>query len=167
MKRALIPMACLALTIVAVSGCKTTGSSNPDSLIGKSLTFTTAEPAPAQFDAWTFFWSYPAIEKFDADLQYVVLCEGEAPYVHDCGTPRPGGSVRSDFWRAMFEDMGKPDRDLISPFHGKHITVVFRATKGRLRFPNHGIGGFAFYKNGADGKADRKNPIKQIQAVLK
>lgn len=167
MKRVLLTIVCLALVITTMPGCRTTGSGDSRKLIGKSLAFTTSEPAPAQFDAWTFFWSYPSLERFDSDLEYVVLCEGELPYVHDCGMPSPGGGVRSDFWRTMFKDMGEPDRDLISPYHGKHITVVFRATKGRLRFSSHGMGGFAFYKNGEDGKADRRNPIKQIEAVLK
>ena len=166
MRRTMVRVACLALVFV-VTGCTTTSSKDSAALIGKSLTFTTAEPAPAQFDSWTFFWSYPSLEKFDADLEYVVLCEGREYYVHDCGMTSPGGSVRSDFWKTMFKDMGKPDKDLITPFYGKHITVVFRATKGRLRFSDYGMGGFAFYKAGKNGKADRNNPLKQIEAVLK
>ena len=166
MRKTMILMSCLALVLV-VTGCATTGSNDSAALIGKSLTFTTSEPAPAKFDSWTFFWSYPALEKFDADLEYVVLCEGKEYYVHDCGMPSAGGSVRSDFWKTMFKDTDQPDRDIITPFHGKSITVIFRATKGRLRFSDYGIGSFAFYKTGKDGRADRKNPLKQINAVLK
>jgi hypothetical protein len=166
MKKIMVLTACLALTFV-IAGCTTTGSKDSALLIGKSLAFDTAEAAPAQFDSWTFFWCYPSLEKFDSDLEYVVLCEGKEYYVHDCGMTSPGGSVRSDFWKTMFKDSDRPDKDLITPFHGKNITVVFRATKGRLRFPAHGVGGFAFYKTGKDGKTDRKNPLKQIEAVLR
>ena len=166
MRKVTVTLACLTL-VFGITGCTTTGPTESATLIGKSLAFTTAEPAPAKFDSWTFFWSYPELEKFDADLEYVVLCEGKEYYVHDCGMVSPGGSARSDFWKTMFKDMGKPDRDLITPFHGKNITVVFRATKGRLRFSDYGIGGFAFYKSDKNGKADRKNPLKQIQAIRK
>ena len=165
MRKAMVLMVCLALVFI-ITGCTTTDPKEPTSLIGKSLTFTTAEPAPAQFDSWTFFWAYPALERFDADLEYVVLCEGKEHYVHDCGMVSPGAYPRSDFWKTMFSDTGRPDRDLITPFHGKNITVVFRATKGRLRFPDHGMRGFAFYRTGDDGRPDRKNPIKEIEAVL-
>ncbi len=166
MKKAMVVITCLALAIIS-SGCTAPRARNSDPLIGESLAFTTAEPAPADFDSWTFFWSYPALEEFDADLEYYVLCEDEVYYAHDCGMVTPGGSVRSDFWRSMFKETETPEKDLITPFRGKHITVLFRATKGRLRFPDHGIGSFGFYKRGADGKVDKRNPIKQIEAVLK
>ena len=166
MRKAMLLMVSLALMIV-ITGCTTGGPKGSASLIGRSLTFTTAEPAPAQFDSWTFFWAYPALERFDADLEYVVLCEGKEYYVHDCGMVTPGAYPRSDFWKTMFKDTDKPDRDLISPFHGKNITVVFRATKGRLRLPDNGMRGFAFYRTGKNGKTDRNNPIKEIEAVLK
>lgn len=166
MRKTMMLMGCL-VAVCAVAGCRTGGSAGHNKLIGKTVTFTTAEPAPAEFDAWTFFWSYPSLEKFDADLEYVVLCDGKEYYVHDLGMTSPGDSVRSDFWKTMFKDMGKPDKDLITPFRCKQITVVFRATKGRMRFPDYGIGSFAFYKAGKDGKIDRKNPVKQIDSVLK
>ena len=158
-----------AITLVAmltVAGCMTVDTGLQQNEIVKTITFTTKEPAPAEFDSWTFFWQYPRIERFDADLEYVVIHpDGKEYYVHKCGMRPFDGTVNSDFWPGMFKDLGMPDRDMIGPFQGKSITIVFRATKGRIRFPSENFGGFAFYKKGENGKIDRDHPLKSIDGV--
>ena len=158
---------CIAVAL-SCAGCTTSDVQGQRQAVGKTISFITKEAAPAEFDAWTFFWQSPAIERFDADLQYVVLLpDGKEYYVHDCGMLGPGQGVRSDFWADMFKLTGMPERDMIRPFRGQPIAIVFRATKGRIRFAAGSGGGFAFYKKGAKGEIDRDHPVKQIEAVMK
>lgn len=166
MKRAIVLIAWLALGSL-FAGCTTGYSRVSQNGIGQTITFTTAEPAPADFDSWTFFWQDPAVQKFDADLEYVVLLpDGKEYYVHNCGMTIPGTGVRSDFWQGMFSDFGMSERDMIGPFRGQHISIMFRATKGRIRFPDHGNGSFTFYKKDESGQIDLESPMKQIDAVM-
>ena len=166
MRQTMIAVGGVMLAVV-LTGCATSPLEDKPQAIGKSISFTTQEPAPAEFDSWTFFWTCPSVERFDADLQYHVLMpDGSAPYVYDCDVVTAGGGVRSDFWPTMFKELGKPDRDLVAPFHGKSITIVFCATKGRIRFAHPEGFSFAFYKKGEDGKTDYSKAIKQTHAVM-
>ncbi len=165
MKNILFTMISLVAILIS-AGCITTDTKTQQSDIGKTITFTTKEPAPADFDSWTFFWQYPRIERFDADFEYVVIHpNGTEYYVYKSGITPFGGTARSDFWPGMCHDIGIPERDMIGPFHGKSITIVFRATKGLIRFPSGNFGGFAFYKKGDNGKIDRDHPVKRIDGV--
>jgi len=155
MKTTTTLIVCLALGF-ALSGCMTTGSTGSAKLIGKTVTFTTSQPAPAEFDGWTFFWQAPQLERFDADLEYVVLRpDGTELYVHDCTGLSPMGNVRSDFSKEVAG--GDP-----AVFHGKNIRIKLRATTGRLRC--FGSGSFAFHKKGDDGKINWRQSFTQVDA---
>lgn len=79
----------------------------------------------------------------------------------------PGTEVRSDFWQGMFSEFGMPERDMIGPFHGRHISIIVRATKGLIRFHDSEGGRFTFYKKGENGQIDLDTPLKQINALMR
>ena len=128
--------------------------------VGTTVRFRTAEPAPQQFDAWTFFWRGPRLESFDADLQYVVLLpDGTEHHVYDDLVVEAGGHVRSDFAE---EFSGGDPR----PLHGQPITIEFRASEGRMKFSRTGEYSFAFYERTAEGTIDWQQPFAKVDAVV-
>lgn len=166
MKKVTVLIVWLALGLV-FAGCATGNSRANQKGIGQTITFMTAESAPADFDSWSFFWLDPAVQRFDANLGYVVLLpDGMEYYVHDCGMTTPGAENRSDFWEKMFSSFGKPERDMIKPFHGQHIRIKFQATEGQIRFPDYDGYSFTFYKNDVNGQINLENPLKQTHAVI-
>lgn len=86
---------------------------------------------------------------------------------HYHGMTMPGTEVRSDFWQGMFSEFGMPERDMIGPFHGQHISIIVRATKGLIRFHDSEGGRFTFYKKGENGQIDLDTPLKQINALMR
>ena len=166
MKRMTVPIVCLLLGLI-VSGCITTQSSDATKIIAKEVTFTTSEPAPLAFDAWTFFWEYPAVERFDADIEYIVpLPNGKQYYVYDLGMPPAGGSVRSDFSGVMRNPAGTNKLDMVKPFQGKHISIGFHPSKGRIRFSRNVGYQFVFYKKDEKGKINWRKPFKKVDAAV-
>ena len=154
MKKILLLFICLMLLTV---GCAATGSKGGN-LIGKATTFKTSEPAPPEFDAWTFFWQAPQFATSDTDLQYVVLRpDGPEQYFYDYFAVSPGELVRSDF----AEDLAGGDP---SVFYRKDISIIFRARVGELRFSDSGS--FTFYKKDRSGKISWIQPFKTVDGVF-
>ncbi len=154
----------LALVLVACTGCLSTSVVNQGGpRIGSQFTFTTSEPAPADFDAFTFFWTSPASERFDTQVtSMLVLPDGkEQVWIADL-VMIAGQSVRSDV--AEGSDAVVPDP---RQFRNKNMTVIFRSKNGRMRFPSDDHFSFAFHKAGSDGKINWRSPYKQVKAIVK
>lgn len=146
------------------SGCTTGGihkAGGSSKWVGKEIVFKTAERAPAQFDAWTFYWIAPKIQAFDGTLDYVVLLpDNKEHYAYRDLMVDPGGTARSDFGEGM------PGGD-VAPLQGQHIRVMFRVNPGKFKFnSNPGNYSFGFYKRGADGKINWGMPFMTIPAVV-
>lgn len=93
----------------------------------QEIVFKTAEMAPADFNAWTFFWSMPVIDE-GASLDYVVIQPDGSEYFQYKIENRPAGApIRSDFSGGFAG--GDP-----SVFYGKEIVFRVRVTKGQMRF---------------------------------
>ncbi len=131
-----ITIALMVILVVFLQGC---GSGK-----AKSVTFSTPDPAPPDFDSWTFDYSYPRWDQ-DAHLTLVVqLPDGrdvfetpieQAPPFN----PNPAGHLE------LSPNIGGIDQ---SVFYGKKVKVTFRVDKGFLLFPLEGYYTFAFYEGG-------------------
>jgi tetratricopeptide (TPR) repeat protein len=119
-------------------------------LASDSVVFRTPEPAPADFDRWTFFWAHPLVTE-GAGIGYVVRSgQGEEYFRWGPRQMSPKDSSRSDFWKGMSDP---------SKLHGKDIVVKFWTDKGKLEFPAGFTLTFEFYKDG--------RTVKRIQGVRK
>jgi hypothetical protein len=88
--------------------------------VSDSVMFLTQEPAPADFDMWTFFWANPAVSQ-GAKVGYEVRSgSGEEYFKLTRITVSPGGSSRSDFWKGQSDP---------SKLFGKDIVVKFTTSK--------------------------------------
>lgn len=100
----------------------------PVTNISDTVTFLLEQPAPADFDAWSFYWPHPTVDP-DARVGYVVRSEDGREYYR--WGPRllnPGDDSQSDFWKGM----EGTDPALIA---GKKIAIEFWTTRGKLQFP--------------------------------
>ncbi|MDD2706821.1 MAG: alpha/beta hydrolase [Verrucomicrobiae bacterium] len=123
-----------------------------DRKVSQEITFRTAEKAPANFVAWTFFWQAPGTCE---GAKLSVLVRDEDKNVCD-QTKKPfllsaGEKIRSDFRK---EYTGKDPKDL----WGKDITFTIRVTKGKMEFPPEA--GFYF-----EFRDENNQPIKKINAL--
>ncbi len=153
-------LVCL-LALALLSGCATTQTHTSGPLIGHEFVFTTKEPAPADMDAFTFFWDYPLLERFDTQVvRTIVLPDGNEQVVDPDAT---GPAGKYDFVRS---DNG-PDDDTLAPaqFRDRYITTIFRSTNGRMRMPRD-IGSYAFYKKNKDGKINWRQPSTQVESKV-
>jgi len=130
--------------LVTIIGCK----SDPDAgKYSKTVTFSTPEPAPKDFDAWSFQWSTPRWDG-KAQLNYIVRLPDGSTYFqadipqHDAWNPPTDGKI--DF--GVNYAGGDP-----SAFFGKTINVTFRVDKGSLLFSPDRFYTFKFYKGGFEG----------------
>ena len=104
------------------------------------VVFRTAEKAPGDFNVWTFFWTWPEVER-DATFEYVVLePDGTEHFRHELSSDRPKGSqVRSDFKQGIAGGDAKV-------FFGQHVVFTFRVSKGNIRFDAPETFRFSFSK---------------------
>ncbi len=106
------------------------GTAQSDNASEKQVTFRTAEKAPDDFNAWTFYWKAPSIE-LDAKFEYVVIQpDGKEYFKLDVSKVKEGTVCRSDF---------KPGFAGGDPhvFYNQNVTITFKVTKGSLVFdPN-------------------------------
>ncbi len=152
----------LFLASVLLAGCATCPKviSSVAPLIGSEIRFTTAEPAPTDIDAFTFFWMAPSLEHFDTQVARILLLANGKEHIVDDDVMWPvGEQIRSDVYGLVFPN--DP-----AQFRGHNITMLFRAKNGRIRFPK-GCCSFAFYKKGSDGKINWRQPFKQIDAITR
>ena len=154
----------LFLVPALLAGCATSPkvTSIAAPLMGSEIRFTTAEPAPTDIDAFTFYWMAPAMEQFDTQVaRILVLANGKEQIVDDDVLWPMGDQIRSDV---------SGQNSLMEPnptqFRGRNITMVFRTKNGRIRFPK-GCCSFAFDKKGQDGKINWRQPFKQINAITR
>lgn len=106
------------------------------------ITFKTSTKCPSSFDSWTFFWSFPEIDK-DAELEYLVLKPNGKKYSHwktkehIDKNPEKGTEFRSDFG-VDFEG-GNP-----KCFYNKKLEFTFLVNKGRIKFSQKNVEHFKF-----------------------
>jgi proline iminopeptidase len=113
-----------------------------------SVTFRTKEPAPTEFDRWTFFWRSPAVAQ-GATCGYEVRTDQGAEWFRYALRPSgPGSSVRSDFSK---------DQGDLSRLQGKDIVVRFWTSRGKIEFSAAMQLTFEFY---TDGRA-----IKTVEGI--
>lgn len=155
-------MIAFALVLVALAGCTSTKVvTEGGPRIGRQFTIKTVEVAPADFDAFTFFWMAPAVERFDTQVTWIlVLPDGKEQVWDKDLVMSPGQSVRSDVSVGGDFVVADPRQ-----FRNKSMTVIFRSKNGRMRFPSDNAFRFAFYRNGPDGKINWREPYKQIKAI--
>ena len=125
-------------------------AADPAAVVNDSVMFRTSEPAPADFDRWTFFWAHPSVAE-SAQVGFQVRSgQGEAYYDHRWGPHAltPGDSSRSDFW------FGQTNPRLL---YGKDIIVKFLTDKGKLEFPAGFTPFFEFYK--------KSRTVKRIEGI--
>lgn len=100
----------------------------PVTNVSDTITFVSGKPAPANFDAWSFYWPHPTVAP-DARVGYVVRSEdGREYYRWGPRSLNPGEDAQSDF----VVGMEGTDQDLIA---GKKIAIEFWTTKGKIVFP--------------------------------
>jgi len=106
------------------------------------ITFKTSTKCPIGFDSWTFFWTYPEIDK-DANLEYLVLKPNGKKYCHwktrehMNKNPKKGSAFRSDFG-INFEG-GNP-----KCLYNKKLEITFMVDKGTIKFDKKDIKNFKF-----------------------
>jgi len=107
-----------------------------------TITFKTTKKCPEDFDFWTFFWSYPKIDK-DASLEYIVHKPNGKVYYHwkakdhSETVPNLGTLCQSDF-SADFAG-GNP-----KCFYNKEVSITFMVTKGKIEFDQNEVENFKF-----------------------
>ena len=115
-----------------------------------SVTFRTKEPAPPEFDTWTFFWLSPGVAE-GARCGYEVRTDhGEEWFRYAFRLNSPGKNVRSDFSK---------DQGDLRRLQGKEIVVRFWTSRGRIEFPAAMQLTFEFYTNG--------RTIKKVEGIRK
>lgn len=106
------------------------------------FTFKTSTRCPAGFDSWTFFWSYPKIDK-DANLEYLVLKPNGQKYNHWSTkdhmdiNPIKGSLFKSDFG-INFEG-GNP-----KCFYNRKLEITFTVNTGTIKFDQKNVKDFKF-----------------------
>ena len=154
-------LVCL-LGVALLSGCATTQTQTSGPLIGAEVRLTTVEPAPADYDAFTFFWTSPASERFDTQVTSVlVLPDGtEQVWIGDI-VMSAGQSVRSDVSEGGDSVVADPRL-----FRNKTMTVIFRSKNGRMRFPAKDRFSFSFHKVDAESRINWRQPYKDIEVTV-
>jgi hypothetical protein len=152
----------ILFALALVAGCATAPSNPSGPMIGTEVRLTAVEPAPADYDAFTFFWASPAMEHFDTQVTWIlVLPDGKEQVWDDDVVMSAGQSVRSDVSVGGDSVVADPRQ-----FRNKHMTVIFRSKNGRMRFPSEDYFSFAFHKAGPDGKISWRQPYKNIKATV-
>ena len=149
------------LALALLSGCATTQPQTSGPLVGREFVFTTKDPAPADMDAFTFFWNFPLLERFDTQVvRIIVFPDGTEQIVDPDATGPTGqyGYVRSD---------NSPNDETLDPtqFRNTHITTIFRSTDGRMRMPRD-AGSYAFYTKDKDGKINWRHPSSKMDSEV-
>jgi hypothetical protein len=144
LRRALPWIMVAIFSLIVVSGCKKQSSTEGFS---RTVTFRTPEPAPAEFDAWSFHWSYPRWDA-KAQLDYIVLQPNDATYAQ---APIPQNEMWNPQTDARSEFSAETSSSDPSVFFGKKINFTFRVDKGFLIFSPDGFYTFTFYKGGLGG----------------
>ena len=152
----------ILFALALVAGCTTAPTSPSGPMIGTEVRLTTVEPAPADYDAFTFFWTSPASERFETQITSVlVLPDGtEQVWIGDI-VMSAGQSVRSDVSEGGDSVVADPRL-----FRNKNMTIIYRSKNGRMRFPAKDRFSFSFHKADADGKINWRHPYKDIEATV-
>lgn len=126
---------------------------------GKEGRFRTAEPAPDQFDAWTFFWE-GCRGSTNTEWEMVIYQpDGEVYWGRNLSDLATSFSeVRSDFGHGP----GNPDSGV---FQGKLIEVIFRVVQGEGRLASPDDFRFEFFRTNSNGGIDWEKPAKTIPAI--
>lgn len=130
-----------------------------------TVTFQTAQKAPASFDAWTFWWKYPSRTQ-DARLDYAVFRPDGTQYAFYIPSDLPVGSiVRSDFGLSHLSDRGFTGGAPLS-FLGQDIKFTLRVTEGTMTFdPESSFYYFSFFKADTNGTINWNSPFATISAT--
>lgn len=132
----------------------------PELIIGNEVRFSTLQPAPDDFDAFTFFWLHPAMEHFDTRIVWsVVLPSGQEYVIFSDLLGAAGTSTRSDYDSEHVTGDAKQ-------FRGKHIVEIFRSLNGRIRFGNAQNYRFVFYKKDREGQINWQRPYTEMGARI-
>ena len=108
-----------------------------------SVHFETSKNAPAKFDGWTFFWSFPRID-VDASFEYFVLQSNGKIYFHwklkdHTKISHPyREKCQSDFSRKFAG--GDP-----KVFFQKKIVIIFVVDIGKIQFSASDMKYFKFH----------------------
>lgn len=135
---------CILIVTFVLTGC---GGGDDLSKYSKIVTFKSAEPAPRDFDSWSFFWQSPTVDS-DSQLEYVVLKPKGEFYIQKSFSSSematPGMRNRLDFQK----DFAGDDPTI---FLRKEVNFSFRALKGDIVFDPNGLYYFKFFKGGFEG----------------
>jgi hypothetical protein len=136
------------------------GPDRPELIIGNEVRFRTAEPAPEDLDAFTFFWLHPGMECFETRITWsVLLPNGREHVMSNDLFGAAGTSTRSDYW--IDHPTGNPHQ-----FRGQHITEIFRSDDGRMRFGNAKNYRFVFYRADRAGQINWNRPYHEVEAAI-
>jgi hypothetical protein len=123
-------------------------------MVSQEVMFRTAEKAPRDFDAWTFFWQAPIVSDSHAQLSYQVQdADGKVYVDYEVTGVSAGGDIRSDFREGFIG--GDP-----AVFYDKHIFFKLRVTKGQMTFVTPPEFYFEFHQKGGGTKT-----IKAVAAT--
>ena len=112
-------------------------------------------------DAFTFFWDYPLLERFDTQVVRVIVRPDGTEQIVDPDATGPAGKY--DFVRS---DNGPNDKTLDpTQYRNAHITTIFRSSNGRMRM-SRDIGSYAFYTKDKDGKINWRQPSTEIDSEV-
>jgi len=132
----------------------------PNLIIGNEIRFSTLQPAPDDFDAFTFFWLHPAMEHFETRVVWsVVLPSGKEYVIFNDLVGAAGTSTRSDYDPEHFT--GDPKQ-----FRGKRIVEIFRSLDGRIRFGTAHNYRFVFYRKDREGQINWQRPYTEVEALI-
>jgi len=147
----------LIALLLAMVGCKP----NTAQKLPHWVTFQSEAKAPAQFDAWSFYWLAPVYDP-EARLEAIILQPDGKEYCRFIASTMPGGGrMRSDFLK------GIPGGDPAT-LAGDTIRFVLHVNHGDMFFYPHYRYGFAFYTksdSGGVGDIDWDKPFRFIPAV--
>lgn len=102
------------------------------------VTFVTVKNAPENFDFWTFFWTFPKIDR-NASLEYIVFKpDGKEYYHYKSKVPSAvGEQYRSDFGKKVAGGSTKA-------LYNKKIKIMFIVNKGKIKFNPKDVRNFTF-----------------------
>jgi len=127
--------------------------------IGNKIVFRSSAPAPAEFDAFSFFYRGPLLERFSTQVTMSFrLPDGNEHAVTDDLLVQACSHLRTDV----------SDRNpTVNPrqYRGKPITVLFRSRNGRIRFRSDDDYSFAFFQKDAKGQINWRQPFQTVDAV--
>ena len=127
MKRHIITALIVTLGIGLLVHGTNSGHAQTAEGFSKQVIFKTTEKAPADFNAWSFFWKTPQRDP-DAKLEFVVIQpDGKEYFKLDISRVKAGTRNRSDF--SLGFAGGDP-----SVFYNQNVTFIFRVSKGDLVF---------------------------------